>query len=144
MDSGQFSWPINGQLFQQMLIAKNGDTFTSQIFQIGHLNWQIEACPNGYKKDQIGHFQVYISLLSCPNDWESITVHRRIYCDETESCSSNISVFTKNKSLAWPAGSLLLGEIKHLSLKKLTLTIRISILKIQKTDKSIFYQNPMT
>ena len=143
MDSGQYSWVINGTLLQAMLNASNGQTFTSHIFQIGHLNWQIEACPNGYKKDQIGHFNVYITLLSCPNKWKSLTVHRRIYCEETESCSSNISVYKKDKSMSWPSGTLLLNEIKHLSLTQIKLTVRISILKITKADNGIVYQNPM-
>jgi len=72
-------------MFTQIINAKNGEEFKSNIFRIGEIEWQIEMHPNGYRKEEIGSCDVYLKLISMPSSWKQITVTRTIKSIQTYS-----------------------------------------------------------
>eukprot|EP01084_Bolivina_argentea_P025922 48192_1 len=97
LKEGTYTWNINDRkLLNKIVNAKNGERFYSDVFAIGELNWKIQINPNGWQKERMGSFDVYVKLLSLPTSWESVIINRIIQCPQTESSQTSISTYNKS------------------------------------------------
>eukprot|EP01084_Bolivina_argentea_P257586 434014_1 len=96
--SGKYSWVIKGNLLTKMINAENGKEFQSSAFKMCGLRWCIVVYPNGGANDCVGSFNVWLKLLSLPQNGNKIIVCRRIYCKESQSSNTYISSYKKDSS----------------------------------------------
>eukprot|EP01084_Bolivina_argentea_P214705 364481_1 len=94
------------------------------------LRWCIEVNPNGSANDCVGAFNVWLKLLSLPQNGNKIIVCRRIYCKESQSSNTYISSYKKDSSWGWSDYTLSLKEIINNNFVELSLLIKIKILRI--------------
>ena len=136
MTFGSYKWEINDYDIIKSFYKsfKNGNKYESNIFEIGKLNWRIEAYPNGYHKDSVGSFKLYVKLLSLPPKWNNVIVCRTTQCLQSMSKVTNICMYKKDESYGWTTGSLLLKEIKEQKYKTLTFIVTMRILQINLID----------
>eukprot|EP01084_Bolivina_argentea_P166067 288412_1 len=90
----------NPKLLNKIIDAKNKEMFVSDVFSLADLYWQIEihAYPNGWEKDRMGSFDVFIKLLSLPASLQSVIINRTIQCPQTQSSCTSISTYVFQQS----------------------------------------------
>ena len=139
--SGEYTWNINNENTNQMQNANNKQHFTSDIFKIAELNWQLAVFPNGKREVDKGSFRINLVATSFPMEWKSAITHVTYRCNETKSARSNVYIITKdNKLFGWGTNVMLFDEIRNLN--QLSMTINITILKIILQNNEILYQQP--
>ena len=77
MYHSSYKWTIDKtNILSQVLTSLNGDRFTSPVFEVGKLDWEIELFPNGDKQKRKGSFIVNLKLLTLPTKWKEILICR--------------------------------------------------------------------
>eukprot|EP01084_Bolivina_argentea_P309793 535899_1 len=115
LKEGTYTWNIHDvKLLKKIVNAKNGERFVSDVFTIGELNWKIEMYPNGNNKEEMGSFDVFVTLLSLPTSWKSVIINKSIQCQQTKSSQTDLSTYNNSgrQSLGWNVNCLRLEEIK--------------------------------
>eukprot|EP01084_Bolivina_argentea_P113943 202967_1 len=101
----------DNELVNKILNAKNGEEFTSDVFTIGDLNWQIELNPNGWNQSTVGAVGVFVKLITLPSSWKNVTIMRSIQSPQTQSSYTRLATYIKNgQSKGWPDYTLRLEE----------------------------------
>eukprot|EP01084_Bolivina_argentea_P227237 383795_1 len=146
MNYGTYTWKLtNSQSIFKLLNAKVGESFESEVFDIGKLQWVIVVYPNGWNDKNEGHLNVCIKLLSIHSKWRELILCRTIECLETmSSCTSIASYYKSGDTMCWKEGTCLLSELFQMKspIKIITFRISINILQIiYKKSSQIFYPN---
>eukprot|EP01084_Bolivina_argentea_P309252 534920_1 len=145
LNEGTFQWIIDGELLQNIKCAETGNSFQSDIFNIGELNcWRIVLAPNGLNTKSAGIFVYNLQLAALPFLWQSMVIYTMLKCMEIELKFVRVSKITKPCSLPHTISPF--SSIKDLKLTKLTFTLKIKILQIilksdNKTNINILYQH---
>ena len=113
MNQGSYTWQItNPQSISRLINAKVGESFESEIFEIGKLKWVIIVYPNGWNKKNKGCFNICIKLLTMSSKWRQLILCRTIECIETmSSCTSIASYYKNGDTMCWKERTLLLSEL---------------------------------
>eukprot|EP01084_Bolivina_argentea_P317123 549798_1 len=137
---GTYTWNIDAELLNKTINAKNCKAFSSDVFTIGELNWQIVMYPNGFSKERMGSFDVSVQLLSLPTLWESVIINSVSQSPQTKSSFTSISIYKESgDTFSWRTNTLRLEEIKQLNINHLIFIIKIQILRITLKDNKILY-----
>ena len=98
LNSGSYTCKItDSKLLNQILNSEPGDAYTSDIFEI---------CWNGYLKDQVGSFMVYLKLVLLPETWKNIDIMFTIESPQTFSKKTSLYSFKKSCGRGWGKGTL--------------------------------------
>lgn len=124
---GSYEWNISEGDHQKMLCAQNKQQFVSPIFNIGAMTWIVQGYPNGIDRDSIGLFDIFVKLLTIPNNWQQIVVRRTIECTQSHSKYTCIASYEKDSSFGWCDGALSLAEAA--TFQSLNFNIEIHILR---------------
>eukprot|EP00485_Elphidium_margaritaceum_P010737 CAMPEP_0202686728 /NCGR_PEP_ID=MMETSP1385-20130828/2490_1 /ASSEMBLY_ACC=CAM_ASM_000861 /TAXON_ID=933848 /ORGANISM="Elphidium margaritaceum" /LENGTH=719 /DNA_ID=CAMNT_0049341373 /DNA_START=21 /DNA_END=2180 /DNA_ORIENTATION=+ len=148
MNHGTYTWQItNQESLQRLMNAKVGESFESEVFEIGKLKWVILIFPNGWNKSNKGCFNICIKLLTMSSKWKQLILCRTIQCVDTQSSCTSIASYYKNgDTMCWKERTLLLSELQCLqaTLDALTFRVSIVILKIIcRKDDEVLYPNLM-
>ena len=102
MDSGSYTWNVDQLTLRQMKDSKNDRKFLSPTFDIAGLTWRVEAYPNGYTKKKEGSFDVFVTSIHMPSDWDYIECCIKFECHESLSGYSRYGSYKKSDSYGWP------------------------------------------
>eukprot|EP01084_Bolivina_argentea_P291124 500313_1 len=83
--SGGFTWKCNEKFVQKICKAKHSQAFESKIFEIGQIKWFLRLYPNGSGKNNMGHVNLFLYIVSIPSDISKLRVKYSIVCKETET-----------------------------------------------------------
>merc|ERR1719464_2061520 len=98
---GSYSWNIGGQLLSDVLSAKVGDRFSSEVFPIASLQCQLKLCPNGNKAQFHGFCRLFIKIVSMPSAWSAVTICRCISAPQTDSKETRIARCRAGDAKGW-------------------------------------------
>eukprot|EP01083_Nonionella_stella_P193686 715065_1 len=142
MNSGSYTWNItNTQLVNAICNANFNSTFTSDIFTIGKLKWQIILYPNGFNEKSKGSFLICIKLIEMPKQWKGFIASRTSQCIQTSTSDTTIRHFTKSGQVkGCSLYSLTLSELKATNPSKITIITSINIIKITLKNDKILHE----
>eukprot|EP01084_Bolivina_argentea_P213055 361995_1 len=149
--NGIYEWKIDKDLMYKMFMAKPKKKFSSPLFEIAGIKWQICAYPNGSNYKDLGSFKLFISPILVPfaPNWNKIISFAGFYCPQTYSGDTTIFTFHRKNALKdrqykfyqSKHGLMLLDDIKYRSANQLTIKINIQILKIFCNSDNFVYEN---
>ena len=152
--NGSFTWKItDANDVLEFLNASPGTRFSSKIFRIGGLQWQLFAYPKGKYRPSRSHrsfiegCELSLQLLSSswPSNVYKIIFNYRLCCQGANSSFSNVQMFVRNQdhSVSWYRGTLTTKELEALEGQTIELKCYINILRTIAHDQySIIYQFP--
>ena len=137
--SGSHTWTITGQLLEDILDAKTGERFSSELFEIANLKCQIKLCPNGNKEQFNGYCRIFIKIVSMPSQWKTITICRTIGSLQTQSRETRIARCGVGDAKGW-VYPLPFSELQGGNFKKLEFCVFIKILRVTLASGEGHYQ----
>ena len=139
---GSYQW--NCLIENKISEAKNEQGFRSIDFKMANLTWRLEIYPNGQRKDRIGSFDIYLSLLKRPKRWKKIIATMIIQSPQTKSSFVGMPIFEKDKmNKTWPNCSLSLSEFIQSNLEHLSIKVFIKIQRVILDNKTIHFQSKL-
>ena len=132
-----FVWKVKDrELLQEMKLAKNMQSFKSEIFEQDVWKWNLLFYPNGAKKKQKGECVLYLNLIEFPFDVAGISIYFELYVKETGTIWSYCTHLRSNKLCeGWETCRIKLKDI--LGLRKLTFSAIIYLIDVYDTNSNL-------
>jgi len=143
LDSGEYTWTIDGATLLAMKQCANMAKFNSPTFQIAGLSWRIEVRPNGNKPSNVGSFKVFVRSVSMPDHWQLLECCAQISCPETKSGWTVYRQYDKAHSI-WgvPDRWMLFSDIQTLDCLAFTVNLYVHRIVVDKNE--VLYERPLT
>eukprot|EP01084_Bolivina_argentea_P103858 186007_1 len=141
MNSGSYTWKITDKrLIHSICNANCKETFSSDIFEIAKLKWQIIGYPNGFSDASKGSFMMCVKLMEIPKGWKNIIIRRTSKCVQARASNTSIEHFTTSFIKGCSQYTLSLSELKRVNPSAITIITSINILSITLKNDQLLYQ----
>eukprot|EP01084_Bolivina_argentea_P144936 254185_1 len=140
----KYEWTIiqtNVNKFKQL---PSGSSIKSSYFiSEQNIKWYLECYPNGDGTDKVGSCDLFLTLLSLPPKYKSVTVYFYLYCPQTNSYFEDVDVFEESEDCCvWINASEIISTLQPDN--DIVFECGVRILKITNRNKHIIYEYPLS
>ena len=139
LGSAQYLWTVDKSILHQMKMCRTSEGFTSPIFEIEGLLWQLEAYPTGRYDSSEGDFELIIKPIRMPLSWRYINCAIRMQCLETMTTYVRCDSFDIGQGLGWMYNVMKHSEIQSLDHLSFGIEIIINQIVLKEANR-VFYE----
>ena len=122
-------WSLTGDILHQFKHAKTSEVISSKVFDYNNFKFIFEVYPNGGGESQKGFVSLRYTLLSFPDNIDTLIFYNEYFCLETNREYKNTSRFQRNaKTNEWLKYTLRVQDC--MELKSLTFGLHLDLLSI--------------